>query len=326
MTGVPPGSAVAERALAQTGLAIALASTVLQTQIAILDALLGQATSCVALNGGGSVLSGATAGNVTVYYGAHCTQPYFVAHAIPTAGQAEGIQIDIAETATYYGLDGTNIGTLTLKETALDSDAGAINVFGLGIFTPVSGARTPVQLGLYCGFASASATTAPCAGGIAQNFPALGLAIGAVTPLTLTLAAPPPLLKLGSATKGGVTFIGGGSAVTGPIGSLTLTNPSPTSLVIQGGRAYTSTTSSGGAAAFSLFPPTPTSWTLNDPAHDQQFQISVADNSTRNLTMTILQISTGSTLATGALDQSGSGTITYSDGSVAVITNWTLAD
>jgi hypothetical protein len=37
-------------------------------------------------------------------------------------------------------------------------------------------------------------------------------------------------------------------------------------------------------------------------------------------------MSTGRTIATGALDQSGSGTITYSDGSVAVITNWTLAD
>lgn len=37
-------------------------------------------------------------------------------------------------------------------------------------------------------------------------------------------------------------------------------------------------------------------------------------------------IGTGATLATGALDQSGTGTLTYSDGSVAVITNWTLAD
>jgi hypothetical protein len=317
---------VAERALAQTGLAIALASTVLQSQIAILDALLGQAASCVALNGGGSVLSGSPTGTVNVYYDAHCKQPYLVAHATPTAGPGNGIQINIAETATYFGLNGTNIGTLTLKETAEASDAGAVNVFGLGIFTPAGGAHTPVQLGLYCGFASATAVTAPCAGGIAQNFPALGLAIGAVTPLTLTLASAPPLLTLGAATKGGVTFTGGGSAVTGPIGSLTLTNPSATSLVIQGGTAFSATTSSGGAAAFSLFPPTPTSWTLTDSAHDQQFQISVIDNTTRNLAMTIQEMSTGRTIATGALDQSGSGTITYSDGSMAVITSWTLAD
>jgi hypothetical protein len=262
-----------------------------------------------------------------VYYDAHCTQTYLVGHTIPT-GSAEGggVEIHIAETATYYGLDGTNIGTLTLKETALDSASGTINVFGLGIFTPVSGAQTPVQLGLYCAIASATSTTAQCAGGIAQDFPALGLAIGAVTPLALKLSSPPPLLTLGAVTSGGVTFTGGGSAVSGPLGSLTLTNPSPTSLVIKGGMPYASTTSSGGAATFSLFPPTPTAWTLTDSAHDQQLQITVVDNTTRNLTLTILQLSAGGTLATGSLDQSGSGNITYSDGSSAVITNWTLAN
>ena len=52
----------------------------------------------------------------------------------------------------------------------------------------------------------------------------------------------------------------------------------------------------------------------------------MVDSNTRNLTITIKQVSTGITLATGALDQSGSGTITYSDGSIAAIANWTLAD
>jgi hypothetical protein len=142
------------------------------------------------------------------------------------------------------------------------------------------------------------------------------MAIGAVSPLTLS----------GSNATGPVGFTGAGSVVTGPIGSLTLTAPSPTSLVVQGGAPFTSTACSGSAASFSLFPPTPTTWTLADSAHDQQLQISVVDNNTRNLTMTIKEVSTGITLATGALDQSGSGTITYSDGSIAAITNWTLAD
>jgi len=170
-----------------------------------------------------------------------------------------------------------------------------------------------VQLGLWCALSETSNT---CAGGVAQDFPALGIAIGAVSPLTLTLTS----------VIAPVTFTGGGTAVTGPIGSLTLTNPSPTSLVIQGGTPFSSLSASGGAADFELFPPTPTSWTLTDAAHDQQFQISVIDNTTRHLSMTIKQISNGTTLATGAVDQSGSGTITYSDGSIAAITNWTLAD
>jgi hypothetical protein len=82
----------------------------------------------------------------------------------------------------------------------------------------------------------------------------------------------------------------------------------------------------GGAADFVLFPPTPTGWTLTDSAHDEQVQISVIDNTIRNSTLTIKQISKGITLATGAVDQSGTGTITYSDGTTAAIANWTLAN
>jgi hypothetical protein len=307
---------VAERALAQTGLAIGLASTVLQSQLAILETLVEQSTSCTSLAGGGSVLPNGNA-TITVYYGDNCTQPYIVATpntAITT--NSAGYQFVIAETAAYYGLTGANIGTMTLNETAYLSQAGTISLYGLGIFTPVSGARTPVQLGVYC--TVGTATSAQCAGGVAQNFATLGLAIGAVTPLNLTLNA--------AESTAPVTFTGGGSAVTGPIGTLTLTNPSPTSLVIQGGTAFTSTTASGGAAEFTLFPPTPTAWTLTDLEHDQEFSISVVNDTTRNLTLTITKGGRGEALVTGAIDHSGSGTITYSDGTTAVITNWTLAD
>jgi hypothetical protein len=167
------------------------------------------------------VLSAASSGTATVYYGSDCTHPYLVANLTGSLGTSGGYEINISETDTYYGLNGTSIGTLTLNETALDS--GAVTVYGLGIFTPASGAQTPVELGLYCKFASTTATGAQCAETIAQNFPALGLAIGAVTPLTLTLSGPTSLLQLGGAPPGAVTFTGGGTAVSGPIGSLTLT-------------------------------------------------------------------------------------------------------
>ncbi|MDE3166128.1 MAG: hypothetical protein KGN36_10000 [Acidobacteriota bacterium] len=45
-----------------------------------------------------------------------------------------------------------------------------------------------------------------------------------------------------------------------------------------------------------------------------------------HLTFTVTQISSGAVVATGALDQSGTGTITYSNGGKAVIANWVLAD
>lgn len=65
---------------------------------------------------------------------------------------------------------------------------------------------------------------------------------------------------------------------------------------------------------------------LADTAHDEQFQTSVADDTSRNFTLTITQVSTGTPLATGILDHSGSGSITWPDGSVSTAANWTMLD
>jgi hypothetical protein len=331
--GTPAGgSAVAERALAQTGLSIGLASIVLQSQVEVIFAAGTQASACNVLDGGGSVNSGLTPtvtdpdGNpvypVTVYYDNICSQPYITGDitALAQGGDDSGL---ITETATYYSPNGTKLGAMALNETlsvsGLATGSADIQVNGLGLFTPASGAQTPVQLGLACKISGGS-TAVPCEGAVAQDFPGLNLAIGAVTSLTLHIS------EDSSGDASSVSFTGGGSAVTGPLGSLTLTNPSPSSFVIQGGTPYTTTTASGGAAEFALFPPAPTAWTLADPAHDQQLQISLIDDITRDLSITITQISTGKTLVTGTLNQSGTGSITYSDGTTAAITNWALAD
>jgi hypothetical protein len=166
-----------------------------------------------------------------------------------------------------------------------------------------------------------------CAGGVAQDFPALSIALGSVTPLVLTTldGGSPFGLVLGQA--GGVAFSGTGSmVVAGPLGSLTLGTPVAPALAIDGGTPYASADTQGGAAALSFFPPTPTAWTITDSAHDEQFQITLLDDTTRNLAAKVTQISSGATLATATLDQSGTGTITYSDGSSAAVTSWTLAD
>src|SRR5581483_515766 len=188
---------------------------------------------------------------VTVYYDSQCTKQYITASPAINMGTTE---VDITETATYYGLNGAQIGSLKLSETI--GEGNQTQLYGLGTFTPASGAP-PVQLGLYCTIGDSP--QAQCGGGIAQDFPSLGLAIGAVTPLTLTA---------GSAITSPITFSGGGSPVTGPIGSLSLANPLPNLLVIHGGTTFGAITASGGAAGFELFPPTPTGWMLKDTAHD----------------------------------------------------------
>lgn len=327
-----PGGAVADRALAQTGLSIALASVVLQSQMDVI-LMTGNPVSCTAstdvtysMQTGGIPTMTAADGTplypVTLYYDASCTKPYITGDVtgITQTGDSAGV---MRETATYYGLNGTKLGTMALN-VDLVATSYATTVNGLGQFTPSGGLDTPIQLGLYCNLPPMmsgllSLTNTPCSGAVAQDFPELGLAIGSVTTITLNSFT-------SASGSTGVAFTGSGSTVTGPIGSLTLTNPSPPLFVIQGGAAYTSTTASGSAAGFSLFPPTPTSWTLTDAAHDEQLQISVIDNITRNSSLTITQVSTGKTLATGAMDHSGSGAINYSDGSAATITNWTLAN
>jgi len=306
-------SAITERVLAQTGLGVGLASTVLESQLQILMAILMENSSCTTLQGGGSVGADYTFTTATVYYGSFCTQPYIVANPITTTTGESAITI--TETATYYGLDGAVMGWLPLVETAVigaDSDT----VYGTGLFTPAGGAQTPVQVGLYCTFNAN--LQAPCGGGIVQDFPTLGIAIGATPILRLQVS--------GESETSELTFSGGGSPVTGPLGSLALTNPSPTSLLVQGGTTFASLNIAGSVAGLVLFPPTPTGWTVADSEHDEQLQIQLLDDTTRAMALTITQASTGATLATGLIYHSGSGTITYSDGATSTITNWTLAD
>ena len=65
------GNVVAERALAQTGLGIGLASTVLQSQFAMVEQVILQNVSCTALPGGGSVRWSGSGGAMTTYYGSY---------------------------------------------------------------------------------------------------------------------------------------------------------------------------------------------------------------------------------------------------------------
>jgi hypothetical protein len=306
----PSSFIVAARALTQTGMGIGQASTVLQSQLQMVLAKYLGGNSCAPLEGGGSVLAGVS--TVGVYYDAACRKPYVL--ATPTFNNRANGVLDVSETATYYGLDGSVIGSMPLKETAIISDDGADTLYGVGSFTPVSGAKRAVQLGCFCVLSAAG--TGQCAGGIAQDFPELGMAIGAVTPMFIRFDP--------NSARSPMTFTGGGTVVTGPIGSLTLSNPQPTSLVIQGGTDFATTTASGGAGSFSLFPPMPTSWTLTDSLHDEQLQITLLDEATRNLGISITLISSGVTLASGTLDQSGTGKITWPDGTSTPIANWTL--
>jgi|GEM_PF-2300639 len=316
-------SLIAQHALAQQGMAIALASTVLQSQLQVLGVLTADgapnATPCTTLVGGGSVQSLPVGQNaprkVGIYYDFTCQRPFVVADIATFVNNAAQQRYDLAGTVAYYGPTGTALGVLALQETAVIGGASDPYVAGLGTFTPTNGA-TPVRLGLTCTVPS-SFSSLPCSGGVMQNVPSLARAIGSVTPLVLQV----------SDLNAPVSFTGSsGSLTVGSLSSLILSAPTATTLAITGGAAFGTSTQQGSAATFSLFPPTPTGWSVTDVSHDMKFELNVVSNTVRNSVATIKTISTGQLLATLSLDQSGTGTVTWSDGSTYAVTSWMFAN
>jgi sugar lactone lactonase YvrE len=116
----------------------------------------------------------------------------------------------------------------------------------------------------------------------------------------------------------------GSTVVSGPLGGLKMTAPTLETLAVAGGTSYGTAAFKGYAGDMQIFIPTPTSWTATDTAHGLKFQI--AESASRTFTGSITEISNGKTLSTFTLDRSGTGTITYSDGSKAAVTNWLPAN
>jgi hypothetical protein len=323
-----PSAAVETRLVAQQGLAIGLASNVLQSQLTVLDDAEDGVTVCSkSTSGVGSskVLHETNAGQVAtvdvdVYYDTKCAHPYVEADAKVTSSITKGLfGFSITETAVYLGTAGARLGSLTLTESAKEAASGVLDLVGTGRFTPKSGAPA-VSLGLTCAVPASRGTPRPfpCSGGIAQSFPKLGVSTGSVTPLTLTLKA------IGS-DQYKVSFAGSKSTLeTGRVGALSIATKSG-QLVIKGkGTVVGTDTTSGQAGEFVLFPPTPTKWAITDKAHKTRFSVSVLNNASRKLSGSVATTS-GRSLARFSLDRSGTGTFTYVGGSTVRVTNWLLA-
>jgi hypothetical protein len=308
---------VAAHLVTQEGLAIALASNVLQTQLLLVqDANADGPVGCTALTGGGAHAVSGWGGSSeartltdTIYYDGGCSTPYLVATASVNTTDSGATA---AASVAYTGTAGAPLGTLTTSANASFAGSG-INLEGTGTFTRAGAG--PVSLGLAC--QSASDTVLNCQGGVTQDFAALGHALGSITPLQLTI---------GGDVSNPISFSGSGSSTAvAPLGALSITSPDAATLAIAGASPAASTlTTSGQAGGFVLFPPTPTGWTITDAADDVVFTISVVDNTTRSLTATVTQISTKKVLAKLALDRSGTGTVTYAGQKAAPVESWML--
>ncbi len=326
---------VAQRALAQQGFAIALASNVLQSHLLYVELASGSYThdgTCSPLDDNDAHAGGISAtapGSmpdddffphvvVTIWYDGACTKKYITADAhVTQSGDTYAVTNLVNQ---YYAVDGvTPLVTLTTTAAATLTDT-TLSLNGLGTLTAPTGHTQAANLGLVCNAVGAGTNQLACAGGIVQNFASIGTALGSVSPLTLTLPDEGDTVTFASPAPAAFR-----SGVPDAL-SLAYTNSSHTALVVNGGGAFGSDTTAGSVAEFSLLPPPPTGWTSDDTGHDLRFTIAVLDATTRNLGATITRRSTGATLGTATLDQSGSGIVTFSDGSGAEVRGWVLSD
>jgi hypothetical protein len=311
------------RVITQQGLAIALASNVLQSQVTVLFDATGGGSGCVPLSTGtGSskilrrVVSGAVTGAlISIYYDTACRHPYIEANAHVVSSNSSYV---INEDAEYLATTGGPLGQLRVVEAAV-STASRVVVHGTGTFTPHDGAPV-VHLGLTCAIPAGNVPPPfPCEGGIAQTFPQLGVSLGSVTPITLTLKA------VGS-DQYVVHFASTRSTmVRAAPGALSIGTTANSQLRVTGdGATFTTDATTGTAGRFALFPPTPTGWTITDQATQLIFSISVLNNASRQLNGSVTTTS-GKELATLHVDRSGTGFITYGAGVTDPITGWMLS-
>ena len=317
-------TAIDIRIVTQQGLAIALASNVLQSQVTVLADSINGGSECTPMSAGtGSskvvrrVISGdVTASMITIYYGAACTHPYIEASAHMVSSDTTDA---ITESATYIGTSGTTLGVLHVTEDAVTS-AAHLAVHGTGSFTPHDGAAV-VHLGLACAIPTGSNVPPPfvCEGGIAQTFSKLGVSLGSVTPITLTL-------KAAGADQYVVHFASTHSTMErGAPGVLSIGTTANSLLrVTAGGTTFTSDATTGIAGRFALFPPIPTRWAITDRATKVTFMISVLNNASRQLRGSVTTVA-GKKLAQLNVDRSGTGSISYKGGATDSITNWLLS-
>ena len=333
-TGAPSGPApspvtpaLVTHLLAQQGLLVGMASNVLQNQL-YLDVADGESVGfCASLDGGGSTqLTSSSHPSSTevdetrvLYYATNCTQPYISSTATVTT-TASGSQVNA--TSVYTSPAGTTLGSLRTEASTLDGTSD-IKLAGLGSWVGAGGGA-PVSLGLTCDAPTSSATVVPpfpCEGGVVQDFPSLGRALGSLTPLTMTIdtSGGGPALTFSSASPATMEI--------GTLGSLSLGLTPAAALAISGTPIATLADSvSGQAASFSLFPPTPTGWGALDLVDGQSFQIAVADNTSRALTGAVTAPGSAATsYASFSLDQSGTGTISYGGGPPVAVTSWILS-
>jgi hypothetical protein len=246
-----------------------------------------------------------------VFYDNACTKLYqdifldLVATS-PSAVSATGSD-------TYYTSAGQvfDYTTVALSVTLTSSSSGTISIQATDAPSPT--AAQTAAIGVACSLASSAAG---CGFGGVTHEAAASQDLGATLSFNATEGA----------ASGGtvpVTISGTGSSFTGSLNALALSAGTFPNWVISGGSTVDTATFNGTVTFTTSANLAGMSITLTDAADDGTVTVTAA-GTPAVVTGTIKQTDTGQTLATFTTDAPGNGTITYSNGTTATITNWNV--
>ncbi|HET7815690.1 MAG TPA: hypothetical protein VFL13_15115, partial [Candidatus Baltobacteraceae bacterium] len=254
-------------------------------------------------NGTGAVTQTDFEAGVRTFYDAECAElaeDAYVHETNNTPGSSTTLSVSIAGTVLKKTLSGTVVSYDTVTGT------------GNGVFpnlqvtlqfthAPNQTAAPTAQYAMACGIAGEGGSSPQSCGlGSVAHVASASADLGTTMSLTMTN---------GTST----TINGTVKTYAGALNSMTLAPGTFPAFTISGGQQLSTATLTGTEAATSTF-------TLTDSKTDATVNMTLSQTGAVN--GTIVRTSTGASVATFVTDRYGNGTITYSNGTTATITDW----
>lgn len=342
---------VAQRIIAQLGLAAGLQSNILKSQLQIIQALQGKAGVCFSADddddhhhhehdnadlarhdddgghhggtqGGGSfkllslrLAASAFDADVEVYYDNDCKKVFV--HSALQVQPLNTYALSLKEKANFYKPNGAALGKVTLSGTGARQN-NLLDLNGSGTFMPAGGGAA-VKFGVDCSYPAVLPVNKPfvCTGGVVASLNALKMDFGLTSTITTKVK------KVCSGFVG--SFYGPVRVVTGAFGKLGL-SVKPNSVSVTGPSKPLGSATISGSAQLNTTGPSPTSWTITDVELNIAVETYVSDGSKPGFKGAVRDTRTHKTLATFSVDQSGNGSIVFTSNQKSAITGWIMSN
>jgi hypothetical protein len=248
---------------------------------------------------------------IDTYYDTACTQLWWVGQFVLTA--ASSTSGTLAGSYTYYTQSGTvyeYVGGVTIALGGLGTGSG---YFSVGANIAASQTAQPyANLGVGCSIAS---TSSSCSVAAVAHLAAISLDEGTSATMSATLT--------GNASSTVVGLSGSGAGYTAALNALNIAPQGVSGWAITGGSPAVTLSLTGSVTFATTGALAAETLALTDSADGATVSMSY-NGIAQLITGTVVQTSTGGTVATFSVSATGTGTVTYGTGTVAQIVNWVV--